>query len=831
MKQILVITMAMFLSPLSRAQELTDTADLLIVGGTESGCAAAIQAARMDVRRVVVVNDIEWLGGQFSAEALGAIDENRAHGYDGNVPIPRSGLFREIIDAIESKNAVLYDGVTRPGNTRVITTARPFVAESVFRELLRPHEDCGQIKRYSNYRVRSVNKQGDRVTGVVFSSTTSPGQTLSVKAKLTIDASDWGDVIKASGAAYDFGIDPQAEFDEPSAPTADFPATDLNPITYCMIVVEQQQPSVIAAPANYDARKFLGTWNWIKEDFAYSTRRLVDGHGFEQIDHPDVLLINNPNIDYPLDVYSTTVANALEATEAGASKKNIVQMTAEQRQIVFDDAKHHSLQYLHYLQANFPKFRHMALSDEFGTPDRLPPKPYIREGLRLVAKHMIKEQEVLGAGSRANYARTMFPDAVFSWQFELDFHPTARTWVSDAGAAGPWEATFRGKRRFGNGGTGRAVFPLRSFVPQTVQGLLGAQKNLGYSSIVGSSCRLHDQSTAAGQACGAVAAVSLNRTIDPSEICFDSAALADVWRGLLEETKVPVAIWPFGDVDPTDAGFIAIQHLALRHLLPLQKSDCDFRPEESATAVWISEINANVSAMGYQPVVMTLQPQTTRRDIAIAVWAHVQPQPTPAATRISVTDADGDGLTNEADPLPSTPGTVSWKIGPADDGLPDVKPPLADGILAFNFTAANGPTEAGFVNDHGSQFTDVAGFGWQQDLSSNTRLRKVDASALRDGFVFTRQQDSWECVIKDGRYRVSVCLGDAAHDQFGQNVAIEGQPLGTEIDTQSGSFTELSTDIDVSDGRLTITLGTPAGKANTTINWVVIEPLPAKAEQ
>ena len=85
-----------------------------------------------------------------------------------------------------------------------------------------------------------------------------------------------------------------------------------------MIVVEQQQPSVIAAPANYDARKFLGTWNWIKEDFAYSTRRLVDGHGFEQIDHPDVLLINNPNIDYPLDVYSTTVANALEATEAGA---------------------------------------------------------------------------------------------------------------------------------------------------------------------------------------------------------------------------------------------------------------------------------------------------------------------------------------------------------------------------------------------------------------------------------------------------------------------------------------------------------------------------------
>ena len=48
-------------------------ADLLIVGGTESGCAAAVQAARMGVKKIILVNDIEWLGGQFSAEALMAM--------------------------------------------------------------------------------------------------------------------------------------------------------------------------------------------------------------------------------------------------------------------------------------------------------------------------------------------------------------------------------------------------------------------------------------------------------------------------------------------------------------------------------------------------------------------------------------------------------------------------------------------------------------------------------------------------------------------------------------------------------------------------------------
>ncbi|NBS33923.1 MAG: FAD-dependent oxidoreductase, partial [Planctomycetia bacterium] len=191
-------------------------ADLLIVGGTESGCAAAVQAARMGVERIVLVNDIEWLGGQFSAEGLGAIDENRSHGYDGTVPIPRSGIFREVIEAIEAKNAERYGGVRRPGNTRVITTGRPVIAEQVFRELLAPYEQTGQLRRYSGYDVESVQVTADRVIGVTFSG--SAGDALTVRAAITIDASDWGDVIKGSPARWDAGIDSKAEFNEPSAP-------------------------------------------------------------------------------------------------------------------------------------------------------------------------------------------------------------------------------------------------------------------------------------------------------------------------------------------------------------------------------------------------------------------------------------------------------------------------------------------------------------------------------------------------------------------------------------------------------------------------------------
>ncbi len=653
----------------SAAEQVVD-ADLLVVGGTESGCAAAVQAARMGVRRVVLVNDIEWLGGQFSAEALGAIDENRAHGYDGSVPIPRSGIFRDVIDAIEDKNAELYGGVRRPGNTRVITTSRPVVSEQVFRELLAPYEKSGQIQRYSNYRVDTVLKKNRRVQGAEFVSTQDQSR-LIVRAKMTIDASDWGDVIQGSGAAWDAGLDAKSEFKEPSAPKSGEPATDLNPITWCMILEQQPQESLIAKPAGYDPRYFTGQWGWIDEKFAYTTRRLVDGQGFAEIDHPDVLLINTPPIDYPLDVYPADIAAKLEETEAGASKKNIVAMTTEQREIIFQDARRHSLKFLYHLQQRYPKFRTMALSDEFGTPDKLPPKPYIRESLRLVAEHIIKESEVLGFGDRSNYATAMFPDTVFSWQFELDFHPTKRAWTTDEGDTGPWEAAFRGKRRFGRGGTGRCVFPLRAFVPKDMQGLLGAQKNLGYTSIVSSSCRLHDQATHAGQASGAVAAVCVQNDIDALDIVFDQEKLADVWRGMLEPpTGAPLAIWPFADVDPFDADFATIQHLALRRLLPMGPADTAFHPDQPASAKWIADLTNTIRNAGYEPPPLVVTKTEKRRSIANRVWKSIQTQPAPKRSRVTKMDADGDGLPDTDDALLFTPGEVSWKPERNDDQQP-----------------------------------------------------------------------------------------------------------------------------------------------------------------
>ncbi len=824
MKTILWIALAagLFCAGPVAAEESVEC-DLLIVGGTESGCAAAVQAARMGVKRIVLVNDIAWLGGQFSAEGLGAIDENRAHDYNGAVPIPRSGIFRDIIDAIEARNARLYGGIRRPGNTRVITTSRPRESEAVFRELLVPFEKTGQLKRYSNYRLQKVLTGASRVLGAAFISIDAVSQ-LTVRARITIDASDWGDVIQGSGARWNSGLDAKSEYGEPSAPESGKPATDMNPITWCMILEERNEKVLFPEPSGYDARYFNKTWGWIDEKFAYTSRRLVDGHGFKEINHPDVLLINSPPIDYPLDVYPADVSAALEATEVGASRKSIVAMSPAQRAIVFQDAKNHALKYYHHLQKRFPKFHRMALSNEFGTADKLPPKPYIRESLRLVAQHVIREQEVLGFEGRSNYATTMFPDAVFSWQFEMDFHPTKRSWTTDKGDQGPWEAAFRGNRRFGRGGTGRCIFPLRALVPKGIHGLLAAQKNLGYTSIVGSSCRLHDQSIHAGQASGAVAAVSLRHRVNPAELYLQNQRIAEIWADLLEvKSGAPLAIWPFSDVDPFDPGFVAIQQLALRKVLNLGAFDTAFQPDKPPSKAWLSEVLGSIKKGGYVvPLATEKKSPATRRDAAMQLWAAISAQPIPSPNRKSKTDADGDGLPDETDPLPFTVGWKSWQRDPARDGLPGRTPPLTRIIRAINFTASGGSKVNGFMNDSGGLYSEKKGFGWRRDLAKSTRLRKRNDQPLRDGFVFTRSHDVWECALPNGRYTFTLSIGDSDHEQFGQNVTVEGRAMFRNVRTPKGQFAEKTLEVEVRDGRLTVEIGLARSTTNTCLNWIRI---------
>ncbi len=449
----------------------------------------------------------------------------------------------------------------------------------------------------------SVQKAGNRITGVTFARAGQPGELLRVRAALTIDSTDWGDVIRLSGAKYLAGPDLRSRFNEPSAPEileADG-QQEMNPISWCPVLREAGRDSTIPKPASYDARSFSDKVPFVDWDGSggiynmsgwsiYTHRRMVDRRHLNLAPGTEMTLLNWPSHDYPLHQLPRHVAEALERTAPGSSKKNIVDLTPVQRRIVYEDVKRRSLEFLYYLQTDlhnrvgdYPEsFRYMKLTEEYGTADRLPPKPYIREGLRLEALYMLREQDVRTSTEEPMWAKAMPPDAVLGYQFNIDFHPTRRKFTTgDTG--GPWQPQHVGTRNWSTH-TDRAVLPLRSLVPVKMDGLLGGSKNIGVSSLVQASLRLQGQMMHVGQASATVAWMCLRDRIQPRDVAASPRRWREVQRRLAEGAGGHgTLIWPWHDLSPNAPYFVAANILGVTRIWQEDAGSLFFDAERTVT--------------------------------------------------------------------------------------------------------------------------------------------------------------------------------------------------------------------------------------------------------
>jgi len=707
-----------------RASGETIDADLLIVGATESGWAAAIQAARMGTKNIVIVHDGVWFGGQFTEQALACVDENKGVGKVGWGPawhpmkrsFHRSGLFKELMDRIEAHNAEKY-GDPHPGRPwHGPTTFRPAEAEAIFRAMIQPYVDSGQVRvfwqRYPSGATVERRDGRSVVRGIDFAPVDGAAADvgkLSVRARLTIDASDWGEAIQVAGVGYACGPTYRDELNEPSAPTdrAVFPRNEMNPLTWCMIIEDAGRDALIDEPARYDDRNYYratrltpsvkslkwdrpirragGIQHWPdkgkvsgRQLSVYTVRRVVDGHAVYAKGEPSaILLCYMLGQDYPLERLPRHVADALEATEPGASKKNIVEMTRAQRRIVFADAQQHALGVLRHMQTTVHdrakdkthSFRRFKLSGEFPTSNGLPPKPYIRESLRLKAMYTMREQDGRNTDGKTKrdaeekFAHVMYDDGIGCWQFHYDFHRTGRTYLQgDAAASGPW-VDYEKAGRNTHIVSDRSLLPLRALIPAETDGLIGAQKNVGYTSMVSAAIRLHDQCIAIGQAAGATASVALREDMPPRAIVYDRAMLDSVRDGLCGGTDgVPLLLWPFRDLPAHGKGFVAVNRLAMQGCLPMRRDDVDFNPDAPATPQWRKQV-AELSLRN-RATDKTLVPPTdkmSRAEFARQWWAKIKHLPQAPHLRASDNDADGDGVNDADDPLLFTNGVATWR--------------------------------------------------------------------------------------------------------------------------------------------------------------------------
>jgi hypothetical protein len=180
-----------------------------------------------------------------------------------------------------------------------------------------------------------------------------------------------------------------------------------------------------------------------------------------------------------------------------------------------------------------------------GTEDGLAKYPYIRESRRIRAEFTVLEQHVGTEarmkpltrssttlspsdgerdGVRGETTAENFPDSVGIGSYRIDLHPST------------------GGENYIDISSLPFQIPLGALIPQRVENLLPACKNLGVTHITNGCYRLHPVEWNIGEAVGALAAFCQAKKRAPREV-RKQAALLKEFQNLLSDQGVSLA-WP-----------------------------------------------------------------------------------------------------------------------------------------------------------------------------------------------------------------------------------------------------------------------------------------------
>ena len=177
----------------------THDADVCVYGGTSGGVVAAVQAARMG-KRVVLVEPGRHLGGRTSG-GLSAVDIGEPRSVGGIAREYFSRLVASYGKALNWDEPFKGNGCPATGGAYSI---EPHVAERIFDEMVR---EAGVVV-LRNARLASVKKEGARIGEL----TTEDGRT--IRAKMFLDTTYEGDLMAAAGVSYTLMREGNAKYNE-----------------------------------------------------------------------------------------------------------------------------------------------------------------------------------------------------------------------------------------------------------------------------------------------------------------------------------------------------------------------------------------------------------------------------------------------------------------------------------------------------------------------------------------------------------------------------------------------------------------------------------------
>ncbi|MCS7190243.1 MAG: FAD-dependent oxidoreductase, partial [Fimbriimonadales bacterium] len=479
--------------------------DVLIVGGSLGGCAAAMAAAALGVNTVLVADPGVWLGGQLTAQAVPP-DEHRWIEQQGCTR--RYRQFREAVRDFYRRYYPLTDAARtepylNPGGGWVSPLCHePRVALQVLQSMLAYPQMRGTL-RVARMRPIAVDTDGDCVRGVLFTAPDSAAPVF-IEADYILDATETGELLPLAKVEYVTGAESQQETGEPHAKPAPQP-DNMQAFTWCFALGYDPDGDYVGSkPTNYEFwRAFQPPFwhapffSWIDVDpITLAPRRLSlfgeDGtpamFRYRQIVDPRlyppelapeaVTIVNWPQNDYFL---GNLFEPGLETPPDAASP-----YTHHARR-----AKELSECLLYWLQTEAPRpdggvgYPGLHLRPDItGTPDGFAQQPYVRESRRIRARFTVREQHVSAACRPGATLAEYFPDSVGVGHYRIDLHPST------------------GGDNYLDIATLPFQIPLGALIPCRVRNLLPACKNIGTTHITNGCYRLHPVEWNIGESAG-----------------------------------------------------------------------------------------------------------------------------------------------------------------------------------------------------------------------------------------------------------------------------------------------------------------------------------------
>lgn len=523
------------------------SADLVILGGGLGGCAAALAAARLGCR-VVMTEETDWIGGQLTSQAVPPDEHPWIESFGGTrlyVELRQRirDYYRRNFPLTAEARAQPY---LNPGGGSVSRLCHePRVALAVLDEMLAPYVASGRLRILRRHELVSAAVEGDRVLAVQVRSRES-GRELVLQAPLFVDATESGALLPLTGTEYVTGAEAQSETGEPHAkpeaqphnmqaftlcfpleyiPGEDFTIDRPERWEFWRDYVPDLSPPwpgrlfsfVYSHPATLQPRDYGFDAEKATGFFLY--RRLVNHRNFAPGSYEgDVTLVNWPQNDYLLG--------------------NLFECPAEEAARHLEGARQLNLALLYWLQTEAPRpdggsgWKGLRLRpDIVGTEDGMAKYPYIRESRRLRAEFTVLEQHVgtearmeqTGA-SREEVRAASFPDSVGIGSYRIDLHPST------------------GGDNYIDISSLPFQIPLGALLPQRVENLLPACKNLGVTHITNGCYRLHPVEWNIGESVGILAAYCTRRKTLPRQVRQQASHLRDYQKSLVA-AGVPLD-WP-----------------------------------------------------------------------------------------------------------------------------------------------------------------------------------------------------------------------------------------------------------------------------------------------